>query len=474
MGTYKRPMERSLLLSSAVFVVLMCVVLSAQTYITFSSWFYEQYNENLAHTIVHLEHFIDVDDLQECVRTKTPSPKFDELQAFVNGYVDDYDLAYLYLIIPRADGVMVSVCSATSAEERAAGEEDWPLLYENKDYYTPESIKPYLDAWNSDNTSEITYFESDSDWGWCYTACKMLVASDGEKVALLCADLYTDTMHQEINAYVLRNALVSSGIAITFVVLLLLWLRRDVTLPIQKLERSARNFAQRSHGHRDPSLLLFDDPHINTQNEVESLSDAISQMSVDMQEYVQSIMLAEMQAQSARERAEGMSRLAYEDALTHVRSKAAYALMVTKLKEMIAAGQAEFAILMVDLNNLKYVNDTYGHENGDKYLVGACNLMTEYFGDTPVYRTGGDEFVVVLRGEDYRHCSTRLRELQDLFAVTQADETVDPWECYSAACGMAKLRHNESYEDVFSRADRTMYRNKAKMKKHMKAYVMPR
>ncbi len=472
MGTYKRPMQRSLLLGSAVFVVLMCVVLSLQTYFTFSGWYYEQYNANLANVIMCVGHNLDVDDLQECVNTGVPSKKYAELQEFLNECVDDFNLAYLYVSIPRSDGVMVSVCSATSEAEREAGDdEDWPLLYEITDEYTPQSIQPYVDAWE---TTGITYFETDSEWGECYSACKPLVASDGQKVALLCADLYVDAMHTQIMQYVLRSAILGSLICIAFVVLLLLWLRRDVTLPILKLERSARSFAQKSHDRSDPASLLFDDPHINTQNEVESLSDAISQMSEDMQGYVEDIVRAELLAQNAREQVEGMSRLAFEDPLTHARSKAAYARAVEGMRAEIAAGNTEFAILMIDLNNLKYVNDTFGHDNGDRYLTGACNTITQTLGNTPLYRTGGDEFVAILRGDDYQHCAVLLKELQGRLAKTQADDSVEPWERYSAACGLAKYRLGEAYEDVFARADRIMYRNKTRMKKRMSTHVMSR
>lgn len=471
METYKRPMQRSLLLGSCIFVVLMCALLSAQTYLTFSKWYYDQYDENLSNVIEGVGHHIDIDDLQECVHTRQPSEKYDQLQSFVNEYVDDYDLAYLYIVIPQPDGTMISVCSATSDAEREAGDEDWPLMYEETGGYTPESIKPYLEAWD---TTGITYFESDSDWGTCYTACSPLIASDGEKVALLCADIFIDSMRQQIFDYVLRSALLSSGIGILFTAALLLWLRRDVTTPILKLESSARRFAQRSHDRRDPSELLFDDPRINTQNEVESLSKAISQMSVNMRQYVEDILAAELLAQDAQEAAEGMSRLAFEDALTHAGSKLAYAHAVEEVREEIATGHSEFAILMADMNNLKYVNDTFGHENGDRYITGTCELITQTLGETPLYRTGGDEFVAILRGSDYHRCGALLKELQNRFAVAQADESADPWERYSAACGLAKHRRGEAYEEVFARADRIMYRNKARMKMRMAAYVKSR
>ena len=56
---------------------------------------------------------------------------------------------------------------------------------------------------------------------------------------------------------------------------------------------------------------------------------------------------------------------------------------------------------MADINNLKYVNDTYGHELGDEYIKGCCRIICNIFEESQVYRIGGDEFVVILKDSDY-------------------------------------------------------------------------
>ena len=464
MESYKRPLERSLVINCTVFALFMCVVLSLQISLSFSSWYYGQREQSLTHVITSVEHQLDVDDLQQCVQTGVPSKEFDALQQSLNLLVDDFELAYLYLCIPRADGVMVSVCSATSAAERANGEEDWPLLNEDAENYTPQSIQPYLNAWS---TSGITFFKDDSDWGDCYTACKPIVASDGETVALLCADVFVDDMQTQKNQYILQSIAFVILTGILFVALLLLWLRHDVTRPIQKLEASTRNFAKQSHGRRDPSLLMYHAPNINTQNEVESLSDAIVQMSEDMQAYVEDVLQAEERAKSAEEKAEGISRVAYEDSLTHAKSQAAYAQKVAELMEAIDKGDAQFALLMVDLNNLKYINDTFGHDKGDKYLQGSCDLVTTTFDHSSVYRVGGDEFVVVVQGPDYAPRHELLRGLRGRLVEAQSNTSAQPWERFSAACGMASYEPGDTYKDVFGRADVAMYDDKAQIKRAM-------
>lgn len=462
MKAYRRPIQRVLIVGCIGFVILLCVALSLQSYFMYSSWFYQVYSDELTHVITAVEGTIDVDDLRMCIETNTESPKFDALQRLVNTYVDDFELSYLYVSIPREDGTMVSVCSSTSAEEFAAGDEDWPINYLITEEYDEESIKPYLRAWES---SETSFFESDSGWGKCFTVCRPLFSSDGKKVALLCADAYTADMHREINAYVLRSIVLIVAIGFGFCAILIVWLRRNVTEPVEALERSARSFAEKSHERKDPDLLLFDAPEIHTGNELESLSDAITKMSKDMRDYVKDIITAEQRAESAEAEIEGMSRIAYEDPLTHVKSKAAYELRRALLEQEIEEGTAEFALVMMDLNNLKYVNDTYGHERGNDYIRGACRVACHAFSGSEVYRIGGDEFVIVVQGEDYHRRTELLMMLENHFRLLAADESREPWRRYSAAVGMAEwCEDDEGFEHVFGRADKDMYRNKIQMK----------
>ena len=63
--------------------------------------------------------------------------------------------------------------------------------------------------------------------------------------------------------------------------------------------------------------------------------------------------------------------------------------------------QPEFAIVVLDVNDLKVINDTEGHEAEDKCICDACEIICRTFKRSPVYRIGGDEFVVISQNEDY-------------------------------------------------------------------------
>ena len=98
----------------------------------------------------------------------------------------------------------------------------------------------------------------------------------------------------------------------------------------------------------------------------------------------------------------------------------------------------EFAIVMVDLNNLKHVNDHCGHEAGDTYIKGCCHSICEVFKHSPVFRIGGDEFAVILRGPDFEHRASLTEELKKNFEDSFLQEDKEDWYRYSAAVGMAE------------------------------------
>ena len=167
-----------------------------------------------------------------------------------------------------------------------------------------------------------------------------------------------------------------------------------------------------------------------------------------------------------RER-EHLNDVAYVDALTGLSNKAAYDKNTRPIDEAVAAGKApEFAILMIDLNFLKKVNDTYGHEYGNVYLNNCAGMVSRIYGRNHAYRFGGDEYVVVLTGEDTQKAETLTLLFKQEMAQLRTNPNIKPWEKVSAAIGIARFdpaRHH-SVEEVFKIADKNMYEDKLAMK----------
>ncbi|WP_173467461.1 diguanylate cyclase domain-containing protein [Fibrobacter succinogenes] len=160
-----------------------------------------------------------------------------------------------------------------------------------------------------------------------------------------------------------------------------------------------------------------------------------------------------------------MQGLAFLDSLTGVRNKMAYDNYIAELKSRIENGEIKsYGIAILDTNNLKEINDTYGHENGNAYLVNSCKLICQIFAHSPVFRIGGDEFLVILLDEDLDNHHDLLKQLKESMDLTK--NASFPWKQISIACGIgiATYAKATTIADTFNKADSDMYKNKRAIK----------
>jgi len=125
----------------------------------------------------------------------------------------------------------------------------------------------------------------------------------------------------------------------------------------------------------------------------------------------------------------------------------------------------------VDINDLKKINDLYGHEAGDEYIKGCARIICDMVPYSPVYRIGGDEFVAIMQGTDYVQYEQRAEQIRERFERAFTNKTVSPWLRFSAAVGVAvNTDEDVSFDAVFKRADEVMYRLKREFKEHNGSY----
>ena len=157
-----------------------------------------------------------------------------------------------------------------------------------------------------------------------------------------------------------------------------------------------------------------------------------------------------------------LSKRVFVDALTSVRNKGGFDEYIQKLQERIDSKELlEFAVVILDCDNLKTINDQYGHDKGDVYIKTASRLICRVFKHSPVFRIGGDEFAVILQNEDYQN----RKELTEQFEKNANEicaSSENKWEQVSVALGMAEYdpQSDTCVDDVIHHADKTMYGNK--------------
>ena len=159
-------------------------------------------------------------------------------------------------------------------------------------------------------------------------------------------------------------------------------------------------------------------------------------------------------------------KLASTDMLTDVFNRNAYEHMLRRLEEQNTVGMTPLCVILFDVDNLKLINDHYGHDKGDEALRTCCRCIREAFGeDASCYRIGGDEFVCLSGQADALTASVSRFES----AVAQLAQTLDfP---FSVSIGYATFdpQTDQRLPDVMHRCDEMLYRNKEKKAQ----FVMP-
>jgi diguanylate cyclase len=163
-----------------------------------------------------------------------------------------------------------------------------------------------------------------------------------------------------------------------------------------------------------------------------------------------------------KEAAERIAHLAFHDALTGLPNRAVFTDHLTRAVEQAKAAREPMAVLCIDLDGFKAVNDIYGHPAGDALLVGAAQrLRSAVRGNELVARLGGDEFVVVqVGGEQPSHAGLLSERILGALAEPF---TIDGQSVRISACiGIALFPTDAATpSDLVKNADMALYRAKA-------------
>ena len=160
---------------------------------------------------------------------------------------------------------------------------------------------------------------------------------------------------------------------------------------------------------------------------------------------------------------ESAERMARFDELTGVRNNNAFREYTEFLDQKIKANPVDnqFGVILCDLNDLKQINDTRGHSFGNEAIQRSSRMICEIFVHSPVFRIGGDEFVVILQGHDFEKRESLLSALKDESYNNKIHRSGPV-----LACGIAAYdsKTDSDFSSVLKRADQAMYNNKKEVK----------
>lgn len=157
-----------------------------------------------------------------------------------------------------------------------------------------------------------------------------------------------------------------------------------------------------------------------------------------------------------------LTRLAFQDTLTGLPNRASLNRYLTEQMERARAGESAGAVLFIDLDDLKAINDSFGHSAGDTVIQAAADQITVTVGSEAfLARVGGDEFIVVLPGKDVQD---RIGQIADtLVSASHREYEVGGQKIHmSASVGITLYpRDGNAAEEILKNADNAMYAAKA-------------
>lgn len=233
----------------------------------------------------------------------------------------------------------------------------------------------------------------------------------------------------------------SVGLSLLSVGLLLFLVRRTITGPIAKLDRQVTEVFE---GRRE-------------QLEARDASDEIGRLSVN---------IAALHDRAVRSFQE-IQRMSWTDSLTGISNRPHFHLLGTAWMSTAQRAGDRLGLLFVDLDNFKFVNDTYGHAAGDAVLKAFTARAAETLGRHDagaarrplLARLSGDEFAILLPGGRERAAEVAASIIEAFAGGLEADGT---WYPVGASIGIASFPEDAaSFEDLISRADDAMYEAKA-------------
>ena len=240
----------------------------------------------------------------------------------------------------------------------------------------------------------------------------------------------------------LSKIVIAFVIVLVFSIIYTIFVTRRIVHPLKQLTRVAERI---SSGINDEELSQIP---IESKDEIGTLSRVLVSAYERIQKYTTYI-----------------NALAYRDSLTGIKNTTAYSEAVRELNKSINYNNPRFGVVVADINNLKKTNDRFGHDIGNELIIHTAKILTDIFKNSSIFRIGGDEFAIILKGRDCDNYRVLLEKMDDACSkdyITVCENTIP----VSIARGVSLFEPSidRVYEDVFAKADHAMYMHKEECK----------
>ncbi len=297
MGTIKRALNKSVLYAVVFFTILLSVCLGIIGYRTYYSGVIQQYQKYERDVLTLAVNDLDWDSIDECIMKGQEDERFEKLRARLDYIKTNTHIDWLYMLEPlntKENDNMKYICTGNTPNDyagyKASGEDFVRLGKLSGNEYPHDVAEQYLNFYKNSKPGDFWYYPNKTEWGYAYTTSIVVRTSSGKPLGVMSVDIYMHEIETAMRVYPVTVFFAGLILASLFVFLLTRWMNRRVINPLKSLQVSASDFVAQANGE-DVESLNFDAPKINTQDEIQALSDALIEMTMDTKKYMTNLLI---------------------------------------------------------------------------------------------------------------------------------------------------------------------------------------
>lgn len=432
--------------SSYVFLAAIILLTDLILFNQYTRQFYTSLSSGLTQM---MSDYIDTDKIDEYIEQNYSMPEYDTILRHFYTIKEQYpDIKYMYVykFYPDKDYATV-IFDIDEAYTTTPPQESIDWIGDKYMVDEPFLSKVNIITRGTQGMANVVTTHGEK----LFTYISPVTDKNGNYICSACIDFDMTQLYHKNFLSIIQMLTILTFVMCVVLCINTVHIRILVSNPLTQMAAVVQGFTYDSDQSASENLQAFQDLSIQSNDEIGIIYNAFASNLQHNVDYLTNYRNAQQEAQAA-------AFMAYKDELTRVGNKAEYEKQLSRLKNA-----KEYGILMVDINNLKYVNDAFGHDKGDIYLKDCCQLICQVFSHSPVCRIGGDEFAVILLGHDYEHRNELVKLTKERF-LQAYHAGQEPWTKLSAAIGLAVQENDLTVEQVVKKADQLMYQDKRTFK----------
>ena len=398
-----------------------------------------QINERMLDISNTAAAMLDGDELAKITADDIDSPEYQKVMHTLTYFQDNIELEYIYCIMQVSEREFVFGVDPTIEDP---GEFGAPIVYTEALYNASQGVA---------GVDDVPY---EDEWGTFYSSYSPVYDSKGNVAGIVAVDFSSDWYHDKLkHLFIIVGTFLTVALVCANTLAILVtrqYFRYFKTLidKMNDLSNGVETLIEEVAFDNDS----FDFPMYNDSDDARGVTDII--------DYTGERLII-MQARLANQ-IEIIRSHAYIDGLTGMNNRTSYMEYLQILeKKMKENPEIVFSVVVFDINQLKIINDDFGHDTGDKLIIEISKDIRDVFGMSRIYRIGGDEFVAILDDPDP---SEQIKVLKDIISRKNKESPIfhDPSVEVGVSVGFATYDPSEDkeYVSVFDRADNAMYADK--------------